>query len=165
MRYTSLMLALCVFLAATTTDVLPLDELARRSDVIAEVRVASHDDVALPNGARARITTLIVERAMKGAHTSDRLTLFQPLVGGALVDGAYAFRDGDVRVVFFARKTGAPELVLQMAPGLGVFTIDARNGSLSEDVGDVVDLMSGVRPRARAFADRAAFMRALSVTP
>jgi len=149
---------------------LPIDELARRSDVIAEVRVASQRDVTSPSGARVRLTELIVDDAWKGARRTERLTLFQPIVGGALVDGAHAFKIGDVRVVFLARKTGAPELVLQMAPGLGVFTIDpaaaATGGALlREDVGDVVDIVTGAHPRPRTFATRQTFVSALRMQP
>jgi hypothetical protein len=146
--YNVVMLALCVLLATTTVDVLPLDELHRRSDVVARVKV-----VGVEETPRARFTTLVIERSFKGE--GERVVLFQPLYRGSLVAGGYDFKRGDVRIIFLARHG---RFVVQMAPGLGVFKV---NGGVREDVGDVVDMMTSRPPLARTFADENAFARAL----
>ena len=159
---------------ATQVVALALSELRARADVVVHARVVEQRvvDVRLEHGARtATLTTLLELDADKGARAGDRLVVYQP---GALdgahvrwVDGAHRFKTGD-EVVLFAKRfapagLASHDVVVAMAPGVGVFTVMPPSplspARVVED-GGVVDAATGAVVAPRAFASIAALYEA-----
>lgn len=137
---------------ATTVDLPSLDELCRRSEVIARVRVLEQQVEHAGPGQRGRArswTTLVVLDAVAGATAGERLVLYQPgdgTSGAGGVLGQPRHRPGDDVVVFLARaRVRGRDVVIHRGLGYGVYDVDA-DGALSERAADVARVPSPAGP-------------------
>jgi hypothetical protein len=167
----SILLALALLAApaalASVVEVLPVDVMAARSDVVVRARVV--DRRVEQDGDRFLTwTTLVVEEPLKGARVGEALVVMQP---GALLEdtggqarwiqGQPRYRVGD-DVVFFGVRHEVNGIPAVVHLSLGVGTFAWKDGALEEIVDGVIDV-SGRAPVARRFASVAALRNAIHV--
>ncbi|OGQ25966.1 MAG: hypothetical protein A2138_00735 [Deltaproteobacteria bacterium RBG_16_71_12] len=134
---------------ATTVELPSFDELVRRSEVIARVRVIEQRverPVAGAAAGRARTwTTLVVTDALAGAVVAERLVLFQPgdaSTNAAGVVGQPVHRVGDDVVLFLARvRVHGRDAVIHRGLGYGIYDVGV-DGVLVERAADVARVPS-----------------------
>lgn len=142
----------CALRAEATVVVLhSLEEMSRRSEVIAHARVAERHVVKEGPGV-VTLTELEVIDGLKGAKAGDILTVYQ--VGGELdgvrhwIEGAHEYEMGE-EIVLFAVRHG--ERVVSYGVGVGKFRVvyDGAFRRVVEDLGDVVVLQRDEQGGAR----------------
>lgn len=151
---------------ATVVVMHSLEEMTRRSELVAEARVADQR-VVEENGRIITLTDVEVIDGIKGAKSGDVLTIYQ--VGGTLngtrmwIEGAHRYEIGE-QMIFFGVRHG--ERVVSYGVGLGKFRIvyDGSFQKVVEDLSGVVVLKTGVggqaefeTPTPRSFPSLATF--------
>jgi len=164
---------------ATVVRVPPLEQMARESDVIAEV-VVGEQRVVREGNRTITYTQVIVRDGVVGAKAGQTLEVFQ--VGGdwegktSWIIGAHRFLKGEELVLFGVWHPKGGLVVAPYGIGHGLFRVvpDVSGAKAVEIIGDVVAVdasgqAQGGAPAARTFSSveglKAAVRAALDGTP